>query len=154
MEFFFRVSKLFRCKNYQHYVNTNKLLRPPPIPKSTVSEKTSKLSFYYRKMQQTFLFQNIYNLLKKDQILTDFSSQHWAYPTHFFEQKWCVQLQVSPWKQSQSNFITLTITIHSWLPSLLFTAFCPTFSTVSYLDMLFRTKKKVKDIRWVSNEKY
>ena len=45
---------------------------PPPLQKSTISEKTPKLSFYYRKMQQSLLFQNIYNLLKKDQILTDF----------------------------------------------------------------------------------
>ena len=44
----------------------------PPLQKSTISEKTSKLSLYYRKMQQSLLFQNIYNFLKKDQILTDF----------------------------------------------------------------------------------
>ena len=60
---------------------------------------------------------------------------------HFFEEKWCVELRVSPIKESQLNFITLRITIHPWLPWLLFTAFCRTFSTVSYLDMLLLTKK-------------
>ena len=59
----------------------------PPLPKSTVSEKTSKLSLHYRKMQQTFLFQNIYNFLKKDQVLTDFWSQNWAYPPPIFSKK-------------------------------------------------------------------
>ena len=38
-------------------------------------------------MQQSFLFQNIYNFLKKDQILTDFWSQHCAYPPPIFSKK-------------------------------------------------------------------
>ena len=67
-------------------------------------------------MQQSLLFQNIYNFLKKDQIF-----EVNIEPTpHFFEQKWGVQLRVSPIKEIQLHFITLTITIH---PSLLFTGF-------------------------------
>ena len=60
----------------------------PPLQKSTISKKISKSSFYYSKMQQNFLFQNIYNFLKKDQVLTDFWSQHWAYsPPLIFSEK-------------------------------------------------------------------
>ena len=50
------------------YINLYKA----PLRKSTISEKTPKLSLYYRKMQQSLLFQNIYNFFKKDQVLTDF----------------------------------------------------------------------------------
>ena len=50
-------------------------LRPPPPQKIEYFEKTSKLSFYYRKMQRNSLFQNICNFLKKDQVLSDFRSQ-------------------------------------------------------------------------------
>ena len=64
--------------------------------------------------------------------------------SHFFGEKWCVKLRVSPIKEFRPNFITLRITIHFWLPWLLFTDFCHTFSTVSYLDMLFRTKKNCR----------
>ena len=63
-----------------HYIL---LFLRPPLQKSPISKKTSKSSFYYRKMQQSLLFQNIYNFLKKDQVLTDFWSQHWAYPPIF-----------------------------------------------------------------------
>ena len=47
-------------------------------------------------------------------------------------------------KKSQPNFITLRLTSHPWWPWLLFTGFCRTFSTISYLDMLFLTKKILK----------
>ena len=62
---------------------------PPPlsVPKSTISEKTPKLSFYSRKMQQTFLFQNIDELLKKRSNFNRLLKSTLSLPLHFFEQK-------------------------------------------------------------------
>ena len=69
----YKLFQMVGCNlNKQNFSKTHLSPPPPPVPKSTISEKTSKLSLYYRKMQQSLLFQNIYNFLKRDQVLTDF----------------------------------------------------------------------------------
>ena len=46
------------------------------IARGGVILKKSKLSFYYRKMQRSFLFPNIYiTFEKKDQVFSDFPSK-------------------------------------------------------------------------------
>ena len=49
--------------------------KPPPLLESRFFEEKSKLSFLHRKMQWSFLFQNIDRFLKKDQILQEFRSK-------------------------------------------------------------------------------
>ena len=80
-------------------------------------------------MQQSLLFQNIYNFLKKDQILADFWSQHWAYPSFFRTKVRCSVASFS--YQGNSTSFYYTDNYHSSF--ITFYWFFRTFLTVTYL---------------------
>ena len=76
-------------------------------------------------MQQSLLFQNIYNFLKKDQILADFWSQHSAYPPFFRTKVRCSVASFSYQGNSTSFYSHSSFITFYW--------FFRTFLTVSYL---------------------
>ena len=76
-------------------------------------------------MQQSLLFQNIYNFLKKDQVLADFWSQHWAYPPFFRTKVRCSVASFSYQTNSTSFYYHLSFITFYW--------FFRTFLTVIYL---------------------